>query len=583
MPENIKKIHDKVLTFLLNWRKKNPGFTFALRKSDLSKKLSNEFWFYGNQEEIILSFWSGMDWISRVPNIALCYNLKDKELYLQFSAKDSEEKNELILEYFVPHYKFAAIDKTYYLKRSYPVTEKDLIKGIESFLSDDKVKIDSIIREKKVQFQTKQNPRNRIDFISEEEFNKNLKRTLKYKGKQGSDILPISLVNIQIKDFGPIVNLDISEIPVNAQWIFLTGENGTGKTTILRAMATAFTNGTLSLGPHTTVSNKYDIGLSLNKYGRTPRHRIIKKQFSLPSSKKEFNILTEGFVAFGPIRLNISDDRYMDPDIPRKGYLKIFDRPFEHLFRTTGFLLDIGSIYNTTNKINELIRGNEDKIRYIIEVITRICDSITDIHFGRSMRYFEVDKDNKLLNDKGTVFRNLASGYKSIIAMVSHMMLHLYYQQPKINDPSELVGIVIIDEIDLHFHPRMQRDLVIRLTEIFPRIQFIVSTHSPMPLLGAPITSVILTVKRDAEKGVYVERMDDKVAFENLLPNSLFTSPIFGINDITPTNHDSNEILRVEDSFNQVQFNLKLEREIDEFITDKKEKDLINLFKTKRK
>jgi AAA domain, putative AbiEii toxin, Type IV TA system/AAA domain len=570
MADKIKKLHDKALTFLLSWRKKNPDFTFALRKSDLSKKLSEGYWFYGNKERILLSFWTGMDWVSKVPNISFCYDLKLDEYTIKFSINDSAEKQYAILELNTPDSHANSFQDTHFQEHSSLLRGKGLIKNLEFFLKTDKIKIDEFIKNNRPLFENKLNPRNSIGFISEEEFKKNLKRTLKYRQKQGTDILSISLVNIQIKNFGPITNLDISDIPVNTQWIFLTGENGTGKTSILRAMATAFTNGTLSLGPHTTVSNRYNIGLSLNKYGRTPRHRIIKKESSL-SPKKEFNILTEGFVAFGPIRLNISDDRYINPQTPRKGYLKIFDRPYEHLFRTTGFLLDIGSIYNTTNKIHELIRGNEDKIGYIIEVITRICDSITEIHFGRSMRYFEVDKNNQLLNDKGTVFRNLASGYKSIIAMVSHMMLHLFYQQPHINDPSELVGIVIIDEIDLHFHPKMQRDLVIRLTEIFPRIQFIVSTHSPIPLLGAPINSIILTVKRSAEKGVYIERTDDDTEFQNLLPNSILTSPIFNLQEIIPESHKEDMKLETEDNYNDVVFYR---------ILDEKLKNIRNKYKT---
>ncbi len=571
MADKIKQLHDKALTFLLNWRKKNPDFTFALRKSDLGKKLSNGHWFYGSEEVLILSFWTGMDWINRKPNLSFCYNPEDEETYFEVSVRDSTEKQKAIIESMGTQLQFKTYADSFFFWRTRVTSSQNFIKVLQSFLEQEKLLIDDIIRKNRQLFETKQNTRNKIGFISEEEFNKNLKRTLRYRQIQGTDILPISLVNIQIKNFGPIVNLDISEIPNNAQWIFLTGENGTGKTSILRAMATAFTNGTLSLGPNSTVSNKYNIGLRLNKYGRTPRHRIIKKQSSLPSPKKQFNILTEGFVAFGPIRLNISDERFVDPEIPRKGYLKIFDRPFEHLFKTTGFLLDIGSVYNTTNKINELIKGNEDKIRYIIEVITRICDSITDIHFGRSMRYFEVDKDNKLLNDKGTVFRNLASGYKSIIAMVSHMMLHLYYQQPDINDPSELVGIVIIDEIDLHFHPKMQRDLVVRLTEIFPRIQFIVSTHSPIPLLGAPTNSIILTVKRNAEKGVYIERTDDDTEFQNLLPNSILTSPIFNLQEIIPESHKDDMMLETEDNYNDVVFYR---------ILDEKLKNIQNKYKT---
>lgn len=146
--------------------------------------------------------------------------------------------------------------------------------------------------------------------------------------------------------------------------------------------------------------------------------------------------------------------------------------------------------------------------------------------------------------------------------MISHMMLHLYYQQPEVNDPSFLEGIVIIDEIDLHFHPKMQRDLIIKLSEIFPRIQFIASTHSPIPLLGVPESTPIFTSKINSEKGVYLERMNKDEEISNLLPNSILTSPIFNLQEIVPESHTSEELLNTEDYYHDVVFYKMLEEKL---------------------
>ena len=53
--------------------------------------------------------------------------------------------------------------------------------------------------------------------------------------------------------------------------------------------------------------------------------------------------------------------------------------------------------------------------------------------------------------------RHLAAGYRSLISMIGDMILRLFELQPEITDPSELVGIIIIDELDLHFHPQMAK------------------------------------------------------------------------------------------------------------------------------
>ncbi len=64
-------------------------------------------------------------------------------------------------------------------------------------------------------------------------------------------------------------------------------------------------------------------------------------------------------------------------------------------------------------------------------------------------------------------------GFRSIIAMVGDMMIRLFKSQPTITNPSELAGIVIIDELDLHWHPKMQREIPQLLSKIFPKVQFI--------------------------------------------------------------------------------------------------------------
>ena len=52
------------------------------------------------------------------------------------------------------------------------------------------------------------------------------------------------------------------------------------------------------------------------------------------------------------------------------------------------------------------------------------------------------------------------------------------------NELSEITGLVVIDEIDVHLHAKLQHDVVPRLIKLFPKVQFIVSSHSPLFLLG---------------------------------------------------------------------------------------------------
>ncbi|MBM3457787.1 MAG: hypothetical protein FJX77_04560, partial [Armatimonadetes bacterium] len=49
----------------------------------------------------------------------------------------------------------------------------------------------------------------------------------------------------------------------------------------------------------------------------------------------------------------------------------------------------------------------------------------------------------------------------------------------------QMTGLVLVDEVDAHLHPRWQRDIVVQLRELFPRMSFVVTTHNPLTLLGA--------------------------------------------------------------------------------------------------
>lgn len=63
-----------------------------------------------------------------------------------------------------------------------------------------------------------------------------------------------------------------------------------------------------------------------------------------------------------------------------------------------------------------------------------------------------------------------------------------------------MTGVAIVDEIDLHLHPRWQRDVVTSVRELFPRMSFVVTTHNPLTILGAR-TGEIHVLKRDEAKG----------------------------------------------------------------------------------
>ena len=76
--------------------------------------------------------------------------------------------------------------------------------------------------------------------------------------------------------------------------------------------------------------------------------------------------------------------------------------------------------------------------------------------------------------------RQLSDGERGLLALVLDLTRRLSQANPELEDPAtEAEAIVLIDEIDLHLHPKWQRQVVHNLTSAFPKCQFIATTHSP--------------------------------------------------------------------------------------------------------
>ena len=95
----------------------------------------------------------------------------------------------------------------------------------------------------------------------------------------------------------------------------------------------------------------------------------------------------------------------------------------------------------------------------------------------------ETSPKPRLLVDKGGLpldARQLSAGERGLLALVLDLARRLSQANPGLSDPvKQGEGVVLIDELDLHLHPKWQRTIVGRLTQVFPRCQFIATTHSP--------------------------------------------------------------------------------------------------------
>ncbi len=125
----------------------------------------------------------------------------------------------------------------------------------------------------------------------------------------------------------------------------------------------------------------------------------------------------------------------------------------------------------------------------------------------------------------------LSQGYQATMAWVADLIGQVWWEARKQTVPlSELEGICLIDEIDLHLHPRWQATLVTALKAAFPRIQFIATTHSPMVLPGLKQDEVIL-LRQDDEGNVVKVLPSEGPALKT---GSELYQKFFGIDQLQP-------------------------------------------------
>jgi len=109
----------------------------------------------------------------------------------------------------------------------------------------------------------------------------------------------------------------------------------------------------------------------------------------------------------------------------------------------------------------------------------------------------------------------LSDGYQSMVAWIADLLGHALLDVGEPTKRSQLSGVVLIDEIDLHLHPTWQHRLVPLLRDVFPKLQFIVTTHSPVVLAGFDADEIIRLELRD---GLVVQ--DEKVGEPGLQTGS---------------------------------------------------------------
>lgn len=151
------------------------------------------------------------------------------------------------------------------------------------------------------------------------------------------------------------------------------------------------------------------------------------------------------------------------------------------------YCLDPKSDQNAFEKWFKKLAYSELQKRQKIPALEAVRNAVLCCTPGSSNFYHDTDEDQIMieLEHEGLMpFNYLSDGFRNMVAMVADIAHRASRLNPHLteNAAKETTGVVLIDEIDLHLHPKWQRRVVGDLQKAFPNLQFIVTTHSPFIL-----------------------------------------------------------------------------------------------------
>lgn len=124
--------------------------------------------------------------------------------------------------------------------------------------------------------------------------------------------------------------------------------------------------------------------------------------------------------------------------------------------------------------------------------------------------------------------KDLSVGYKSVIAMVCDIIREMLYHYDNLEFAS---AVVFIDEIETHLHPRWKMQIMSLLRRAFPKVQFIATTHDPLCLRGM-YDGEVFVLQRSVED--QVERVTDLPSIHGMRAEQILTSEFFGLGSTDP-------------------------------------------------
>lgn len=306
------------------------------------------------------------------------------------------------------------------------------------------------------------------------------------------------ITEVQINEVRHLENITIKLNSEKRQHLILTGKNGSGKTSVLRAMKSylqAINDGKLNdlTGQYqewyeadilkvknaSTENEKYkateEVRKDLQRIQRYNSGLVLafKNEDAIDTIYAQGNFITAYFSAD---RESVIQRVIGAQDVKLENYYRVTDEPSRILLKYMVHLKTQQAYAKNEDDLNveEKIAAWFERFENALKVLLD-DDSIKLIYDYRNYNFLiEQNGRNPYSLDE------LSDGYSAIIGIVADLILRMDRNWLLKGELSQydVEGVVLIDELETHLHVELQRKIFPFLTEFFPRIQFVVTTHS---------------------------------------------------------------------------------------------------------
>ena len=307
------------------------------------------------------------------------------------------------------------------------------------------------------------------------------------------------ITEIAIKELRHLSNIVVSLNPEKRQHLIITGKNGSGKTSLL-----------LALQKYLSAINENMFRELVEQY--IPSLSVMERQLNAAKTETEKQSVRERYKAVlnvteqytGGVRISFSEYKELDSLYRQGEFITAYyaaNRKTKIVRAKVAEDIKLALFYKVDSEPGELLH------KYLVHLKTQQAYARNEgdlVIVDRIQAWFDrfVDALRILLDDdtvtleydykeydfkiheSGRIpfgFDELSDGYSSVIHIVSDLILRMdknWLLRDTISQ-YDIEGIVLIDEVETHLHIELQKKIMPFLTRFFPRIQFIITTHSP--------------------------------------------------------------------------------------------------------